>query len=69
MKEQSRIWLEDEKLSPELIAVRWRVNGQQGVSYESLYQWIWLAKKSNHWQFRKDRGLYKHLIHARENVK
>lgn len=30
MKEQSRIWLEDEKLSPELIAARWRVNGQPG---------------------------------------
>ncbi|QYH40113.1 helix-turn-helix domain-containing protein [Algoriphagus sp. NBT04N3] len=29
MKEQSRIWLEDEKLSPELIAARWRVNGQR----------------------------------------
>lgn len=69
MKEQSRIWLEDEKLSPELIAARWRVNGQPGVSHETLYQWIWLAKKSNHWQFRKDRGLYKHLRHGKRKRK
>lgn len=69
MKEQSRIWLEDEKLSPELISARWRMNGEQGVSHETLYQWIWLAKKSNHWQFRGDRELYKHLRHGKRKRK
>lgn len=69
LKEQARAWLEGEKLSPELIAARWRVSDMPGVSHETLYRWIWLAKKSHHWRFRKDRVLYKHLRHGKRKRK
>ena len=47
----SKLW------SPELIAMYWKQAGVMGVSHETLYQWIWTAKKSKK---AKDKP-YKHL--------
>ena len=55
-----------EKLSPELIRGRWSVQGMDGVSHETIYQWIWQGKA------RKDpdiADLYKHLKHGRRRRK
>lgn len=59
-------WLSEEKLSPELISGRWQVQGVEGVSHETIYQWIWQGKR------RKDPAtvkLYTHLKHGRRRRK
>jgi len=61
LKTQARRWLTREKLSPELISGRWQVMGTDGVSHETLYQWIWKAKRSGDPQ---DKNLYKDLKHG-----
>lgn len=61
LKVQARRWLTKEKLSPELISGRWDVLGIDGVSHETLYQWIWAAK---HQQDPEDKELYKDLKHG-----
>ena len=35
LKEQARVWLQEEKLSPELIAAKWELDGIPGVSHEN----------------------------------
>lgn len=61
LKAQARRWLTQEKLSPELISGRWQVLGIDGVSHETLYQWIWAAKLNKD---PTDKDLYKHLKHG-----
>jgi len=66
LKEEATQWLEEEKLSPELISGRWAVRGIDGVSHEAIYQWIWRGKR------QKDPAtaeLYKHLKHGRRRRK
>jgi len=69
LKEQARMWLERDKLSPELIAAQWEKQEQQGVSHETIYDWIWKAKKSRRSDSIQDRGLYKHLRHGKRKQK
>jgi IS30 family transposase len=69
LKQQARAWLEQDKLSPELISATWKKLNQPGVSHETLYDWIWKAKKSRHWSLIQDRGLYKHLRHGKRKQK
>ena len=69
LKEQARVWLQEEKLSPELIAAKWELDGIPGVSHETIYQWIWKAKKSQHWAFIRDREIYKCLRHGKRKRK
>ena len=69
LKEQARAWLEEDKLSPELISATWKKLNQPGVSHETLYDWIWRAKKSHNWSLIQDRGLYKHLRHGKRKQK
>lgn len=66
LKAQARQWLTTEKLSPELISGRWQVMGIDGVSHETLYQWIWAAKLNKD---PTDKDLYKHLKHGRRKRK
>jgi len=40
LKEQARRMVYEEKLSPELVAGRWRDEGKLSVSHETIYQWI-----------------------------
>lgn len=61
LKAQARRWLTEEKLSPELISGRWQVKGIDGVSHETLYQWIWEAKLAGD---PEDKELYNHLKHG-----
>ncbi|NGP90292.1 IS30 family transposase [Fodinibius halophilus] len=66
LKTQARRWLTQEKLSPELISGRWQVLGIDGVSHETIYQWIWKAKQAKD---STDKNLYKHLKHGRRKRK
>lgn len=61
LKAQARQWLTKEKLSPELISGRWKVLDIDGVSHETIYQWIWAAKLRAD---PTDKDLYKHLKHG-----
>lgn len=66
LKQDAIQWLTTEKLSPELISGRWDVQGVDGVSHETIYQWIWRGKHS------KDPAtceLYTHLKHGRRRGK
>lgn len=69
MKVQARAWLSEDKLSPELISALWKKQGQEAVSHETLYQWIWKAKKSFRLSLLEDRGLYRHLRHGKRKQK
>jgi IS30 family transposase len=66
LKQQARQWLITEKLSPELISGRWGVMGIDGVSHETIYQWIWAAKLNKD---PTDKDLYRHLKHGRGKAK
>ncbi|MDZ7692464.1 MAG: IS30 family transposase [Balneolaceae bacterium] len=66
LKGQARRWLTTEKLSPELISGRWGVMGIDGVSHETIYQWIWAAKLNKD---PTDKNLYKHLKHGARKAK
>jgi transposase, IS30 family len=69
MKQEARHWLQEDRLSPELISASWKRNGQPAVSHERLYQWIWSAKKSKHRDLIEDSELYKCLRHGKRRQK
>lgn len=52
-----------DKLSPELIAGSYEQKGQQCVSHETIYKWIWRCKHGNRRNDRKYKQLCKHLKH------
>lgn len=68
LKEQARKWIIEEKLSPELVSVRF---SQQSVSIctETIYQWIWKCKWSNRKEHLVDKYLYTHLKHGKRRRK
>ncbi len=53
-----------EKWSPELISKRLIKQGEFCVSHETIYQWIWTAKHSNHRDHRPYKKLYRDLRHT-----
>jgi transposase, IS30 family len=65
MKQQARIWLEVDKLSPELIWARGKRHMGDFVSHETIYKWIWHCKFSNRREDRQDKLLYQTLKHGK----
>lgn len=63
MKTQCRNWLINEKLSPELMSVLGKSDGNYFVSHETIYKWIWKCKKSRRLEDCKDTKLYLRLRH------
>ena len=57
------------KYSPELIAVTSRRDGQDFVSHETIYKWIWDMKANHERQNRDYKKLYQHLRHGRHRMK
>lgn len=53
-----------EKWSPELISKRLKKDGESCVSHETIYNWIWKAKYSNHKRHRLYKQLHKDLRHG-----
>ena len=66
LKQDTTRWLCQEKLSPELISGRWQVRGIDGVSHETIYQWLWEGKHQKDPVIKK---LYQHLKHGRRQRK
>lgn len=69
MKDYIRLWLRKDRLSPELITVRGRRYFHQFVSHETIYQWLWMLKRSSKKKHASDRHLYKYLRHSRRRRK
>jgi IS30 family transposase len=56
--------MKHEKWSPELISRRLKKESETCVSHETIYQWIWTAKHSNHRKHRKYKKLFKDLCYT-----
>lgn len=56
--------MQHEKWSPELISKRLAKDGELCVSHETIYKWIWIAKKSQHRKHSQYKELHKHLRHT-----
>lgn len=69
LKADVRSMLTCEKFSPELIWATWIKRGQTGVSHETIYKYIWLAKFSNRKEHKQDKRLYLDLRHGRRRRK
>src|SRR5688572_16176954 len=63
MKEKAREWLMQDKLSPELISVKGKMECGDFVSHETIYKWIWHCKQSHRREDLQDRRLYLDLRH------
>ena len=59
----------EERWSPELISAKGRDEFGEFVSAESLYQYIYRAKHSNHRLLKQDKDLHKYLMHSRRRQK
>lgn len=69
LKHQAKEWMIDKRYSPELIAAQWVKDQIKGVSYETLYKFIWDCKHSQKCKNKEFRNLYKHLKHRRRHRK
>ena len=69
LKEQIFTKMDAEKLSPELISAQWRKENKKGVSYETIYQFIWKNKFGNKRRDKKFKNLYKLLKHGKRRRK
>ena len=58
-----------DKWSPELISETLKAQGKPSVSHETIYQWIWIAKKSKHRDYKDYAYLYKELRHGKRRQK
>lgn len=58
-----------DRLSPELIAAIWKREGIEGVSYETIYKFIWASKHENKRINYEFKALYKYLKHGKRRRK
>lgn len=63
LKQTVKGCIEQEKLSPELIAGRMKKQQQYCVSAETIYQWIWKCKHGNKRKDTPYKELHKYLKH------
>ena len=69
MKERIASLLRFEKWSPELISKRLALDDEICVSHETIYQWIWKAKKSKKKIDLQYSNLYKDFKHRSRRQK
>lgn len=69
MKDQIVVWMQIERLSPELMRAKAREQNMEMVSHETIYAWIWEMKKSNRKEDRKYKALYRYLKHGKRRQK
>jgi IS30 family transposase len=66
---QMHEWMIQKRYSPELVAAQWEKDGIAGVSHETIYKFIWMAKHSNKRHLKDYKCLYKLLKHGRRRRK
>jgi IS30 family transposase len=69
LKHQAKEWMIDKCYSPEFIAAQWSKDQIKGVSYETLYKFIWDCKHSQKRKNKEFSNLYKYLKHRRRHRK
>lgn len=69
MKNYCKEKLINERWSPELISHMGRTEDEHFISHEWIYQWIWKCKKSNRYEDKDGRYLYRYLKHGRRHRK
>jgi transposase, IS30 family len=69
LKAQAKEWILVRRLSPELVSAQWAKDGVDGVSHETIYQFIWKCKHTNKQVNKPYKNLYKHLKHGRRKRK
>jgi transposase, IS30 family len=69
LKEQALLLMKNRLFSPELIAAQWKKQSIEGVSHETLYQFIGHCKHTNKRVNAKYKELYKLLRHGRRKRK
>ena len=69
LKLQIASYLRCNKWSPELISQWLKKQSSHTVSHETIYQWIWKAKKSKHRSYKGYNNLYRELKHGKRRQK
>jgi IS30 family transposase len=69
LKLETKTMMKEDRFSPELVAAEWRKNGVIGVSYETIYKFIWTCKHSNKRKNTLFKNLYKSLRHGKRKRK
>jgi transposase, IS30 family len=69
LKRQAKQWMIDKRYSPEFVSAQWTKDGIKGVSYETVYKFIWECKHSEKRKNKEFKNLYKHLKHRRRHRK
>jgi len=61
--------LRSQKWSPEFISQKGKEKYGDFVSHETIYKYLWLAKKSNSQKYIEDKSLHKELKHSKRYCK
>lgn len=69
LKEQTKQWMTVKRYSPELVAAQWVKDQIKGVSYETIYQFVWECKHSQKRKNKQFKSLYKFLRHRKRRRK
>ncbi len=69
MKKRIKFWMEQDRLTPELIVATAAAQGMNMVSHEAIYQWIWDMKHGNKKKNIPFKNLYRNLKHGRRRQK
>lgn len=69
LKQEIVPFLCDKKWSPELVSASRKRDGKPTISHETIYKWIWQAKKSKHRDYAPYTELYKELKHGKRRQK
>lgn len=69
LKQEIVPFLCHDKWSPELISETRKKQGKSTVSHETIYKWIWQAKKSKHRDYAPYTQLYRELKHGKRRQK
>ena len=69
LKLQTKQWMAVKRYSPELVAAQWVKNQTKGVSYETIYKFIWESKHSQKRKNKPFKNLHKLLKHRKRRRK
>ena len=69
LKLQTKQWMIVKRYSPELVAAQWVKDQIKGVSYETIYKFIWECKHSQKRKNKQYKNLYKLLCHRKRRRK
>ncbi|MDE3247368.1 MAG: IS30 family transposase [Bacteroidota bacterium] len=69
LKMEAKEMMTVSRYSPELVAAKWRKDGVNGVSHETIYKFVWYCKHTNKRENSDYKSLHKSLRHGRRRQK